>query len=110
MSSRRGTLTAFNDRDAGVARQFDEVKLAVEPAHDFEAWHATGPPPDKQMIVCMPGGDWRSGADRPSSRVPQQRYSACSGTRLVLRQAQGPMPPTFSTAYRTTNPGLRGAG
>jgi uncharacterized protein DUF6188 len=33
------------------------VTLEVEPADDFEAWHATGPPPDKHMIICLPGGN-----------------------------------------------------
>jgi hypothetical protein len=53
-----GKLTAFAPRDGGgLTIGFDGVQVSVEPAHDFEAWHLTGPPPDKQMIVCMPGGE-----------------------------------------------------
>ena len=50
-------LEAFDFSESGSLRMsIGDVTLAVEPAYDFEAWHATGPWPEKHMIICQPGG------------------------------------------------------
>ncbi len=50
-------LTTFDFSESGSLRMsVGPVTMAVEPAYDYEAWHATGPPPEKHMIICQPGG------------------------------------------------------
>jgi hypothetical protein len=50
-------IAQFDFKDNGSLRmRTDSITIAVEPAYDFEAWHATGPPPEKHMIICQPGG------------------------------------------------------
>ena len=53
-----GTLTGFDLRPGGgVTVSIDDLRISVEPAHDFEAWHIVGPWPEKPRIICMPGGE-----------------------------------------------------
>ena len=52
-----GTIAEFDVLDSGSLRMtIGPIRVAVDPAYDYEAWHATGPPPDRHMIICQPGG------------------------------------------------------
>jgi hypothetical protein len=50
-------VSAIEMRPNGALRlSVAEITLEVEPDDDYEAWHLTGPPPEKAFFVCVPGG------------------------------------------------------
>ena len=50
-------ISVFDFSETGNLRMsIGDITLAADPAYDFEAWHATGPWPEKHMIICQPGG------------------------------------------------------
>jgi hypothetical protein len=43
--------------DGALTMTAGEAEIRAVPDPHYESWHVTGPPPDKQMVVCTPGGE-----------------------------------------------------
>ena len=50
-------LSAFSIEKGVLSFSVGEAHIRAKPDPDYESWHLTGPPPQKQMVVCTPGGE-----------------------------------------------------
>jgi hypothetical protein len=51
-------IAEFSISEDGVlAMSVGEASIRATPDPDYESWHVTGPPPQKQLGVCTPGGE-----------------------------------------------------
>lgn len=52
------TISDFTISDDGVlSMSAGDAHIRAVPDQRFESWHVTGPGPQKQLVVCTPGGE-----------------------------------------------------
>ena len=52
------TISAFSiAADGALSITVGEAAFTARPQPKYESWNIVGPLPDKQMVVCLPGGE-----------------------------------------------------